>query len=100
MCMGENEESSLCLDLTVTRVYVPRFFVSSQPRFGAMDIKALSTSQLSGLGQTVFLPAPTPCHIHSILAFIPQINTGTLITILPIEWENPRLVGKLCLQGA
>ena len=43
---------------------------------------------------------PTPCHIHSTLAFIPQIFTGTLITVLPIAWENPRLVGKLCLQGA
>ena len=27
----------------VTRVYVPQFFVSSQLRFGARDIKALST---------------------------------------------------------
>jgi len=34
-------------------VYVPRFFVSSQQRFGATDIKALGASQLSGLGQTV-----------------------------------------------
>ena len=39
--------------LDVRRVYVPRFFVSSQQRFGAKDIKALSTSQLSGLGQIV-----------------------------------------------
>ena len=39
--------------IDVTRVYVPRFFVSSQQRFGATDIKALSASQLSGLGQTV-----------------------------------------------
>ena len=31
----------------VTRVYVPRFFVSSQQRFGATDIKALGASQLS-----------------------------------------------------
>ena len=38
---------------TVTRVYVPRFFVSSQQRFGAKVIKALCVSQLSGLGQTV-----------------------------------------------
>ena len=38
---------------TVTRVYVPQFFVSSQQRFGATDIKALGASQLSGLGQTV-----------------------------------------------
>ena len=37
----------------VTRLYGPRFFVSSQQRFGAMDIKALRASQLSGLGQTV-----------------------------------------------
>ena len=37
----------------VTPVYVPWFFVSSQQRFGAMDIKALGASQLSGLGQTV-----------------------------------------------
>ena len=37
----------------VTRVYVPLFFVSSQQRFGATDIKALGASQLSGLGQTV-----------------------------------------------
>ena len=35
----------------VTRVYVPRFFVSSQQRFGAT--KTLGASQLSGLGQTV-----------------------------------------------
>ena len=41
------------LILTVTRVYVPWFFVSSQQRFGARDIKALGASQLSGLGQTV-----------------------------------------------
>ena len=39
--------------IDVTRVYVPRFFVSSQQRFGATDIKAHSVSQLSGLGQTV-----------------------------------------------
>ena len=39
--------------IDVTQVYVPRFFVSSQQRFGAMDIKALGMSQLSGLGQTV-----------------------------------------------
>ena len=32
--------------IDVTRVYVPRFFVSSQQRFGAMDIKALGASQL------------------------------------------------------
>ena len=38
---------------TVTRVYVPRFFVSSQQRFGVTDIKALGVSQLLGLGQTV-----------------------------------------------
>ena len=37
----------------VTRVYVPQFFVSSQQRFGATDIKALGTSQLLGLGQTM-----------------------------------------------
>ena len=34
-------------------MYVPQFFVSSQQRFGATDIKALGASQLSGLGQTV-----------------------------------------------
>ena len=34
-------------------MYVPRFFVSSQQRFGATDIKALGESQLLGLGQTV-----------------------------------------------
>ena len=38
---------------SVTRVYVPWFFVSSQQRFGTTDIKALGASQLSGLGQTV-----------------------------------------------
>ena len=36
--------------IDVTRVYVPWFFVSSQQRFGATDIKALGTSQLLGLG--------------------------------------------------
>ena len=39
--------------IDVTRVYVARFFVSSQQRFGATDIKALGTSQLLDLGQTV-----------------------------------------------
>ena len=39
--------------IDVTQVYVPQFFVSSQQRFGAMDIKALGTSQLLALGQTV-----------------------------------------------
>ena len=39
--------------IDVTRVYVPRFFVSSRQRFGATDIKALGASQLLGLGQTV-----------------------------------------------
>ena len=39
--------------IDVTCVYVPRFFVSSQQRFGATDIKVLDASQLSGLGQTV-----------------------------------------------
>ena len=39
--------------INVTRMYVPRFFVSSQQRFGATDIKALGASQLLGLGQTV-----------------------------------------------
>ena len=39
--------------IDVTRMYVPRFFVSSQQRFGAMDIKALGASQLLALGQTV-----------------------------------------------
>ena len=39
--------------IDVTQVYVPWFFVPSQQRFGAMDIKALGASQLLGLGQTV-----------------------------------------------
>ena len=39
--------------IDVTQVYVPQFFVSSQQRFGATDIKALGVSQLSGLRQTV-----------------------------------------------
>ena len=37
----------------VMRVYVPRFFVTSQQRFGVTDIKALGASQLLGLGQIV-----------------------------------------------
>ena len=39
--------------IDVTRVYVPRFFVSSKQGFGATDIKALGASQLLGLGQTI-----------------------------------------------
>ena len=39
--------------IDVTQAYVPRFFVSSQQRFGATDIKALGASQLLGLGQTM-----------------------------------------------
>ena len=38
--------------IDVTRVCVPRFFVSSQQRFRATDIKVVRASQLSGLGQT------------------------------------------------
>ena len=38
---------------SVKQVYAPRFFVSSQQRFGVMDIKALGASQLLGLGQTM-----------------------------------------------
>ena len=40
--------------IDVMRVFVPRFFVSSQQRFGATDIKALSASQLSGLGRILW----------------------------------------------
>ena len=39
--------------IDVTRVCGPWFFVSSQQRFGATDIKALGASQLLGLGQTM-----------------------------------------------
>ena len=57
-CGGHTEVVSARLNLSngtidVRRVYVPRFFVSAQQRFGATDIKALDLSQLSGLGQTV-----------------------------------------------
>ena len=45
--------SSLRVFRSVTRVYVPWFFVSSQQRFRVTDIKALGASQLSGLGQTM-----------------------------------------------
>ena len=51
----------------VTRVYVPWFFVSSQQRFGATDIKALSASQLSGLGQVVlYLLGKSVLHLYFI----------------------------------
>ena len=51
MCVSS---SVLALEYRIVmRVYVPWFFVSSQQRFGVMDIKALGVSQLSGLGQTV-----------------------------------------------
>ena len=46
----ERSTSTLYI-VPVMRVYVPRFFVSSQQRFGAT--KTLGASQLSGLGQTV-----------------------------------------------
>ena len=39
--------------IDVMRVNIPQFFVSSQQRFGATDIKALRASQLLGLGQTM-----------------------------------------------
>ena len=50
-----NRKKRLCQKRVgcVMQVYVPRFFVSSQQRFGARDIKALGASQLSGLGQTM-----------------------------------------------
>ena len=43
---------SVAQSCPVRRVYAPRS-VSSQQRFGATNIKALSASQLSGLGQNV-----------------------------------------------
>ena len=49
----EKQSQLLMENPIVMRVYVPRFFVSSQQRFEAMDIKALCASQLLGLGQTV-----------------------------------------------
>ena len=53
--------------IDVTRVYVPWFFVSSQQRFGATDIKALSASQLSGLGQVVlYLLGKSVLHLYFI----------------------------------
>ena len=43
-----NREHSVVFEIaSVTQVYVPQFFVSSQQRFGAMDIKAFGASQLS-----------------------------------------------------
>ena len=36
----------------VRRVYAPRFLSRPQQRFGVTDVKALSMSQLLGLGQT------------------------------------------------
>ena len=50
-----NRKKTLCQKRVgcVTRVYVPWFFVSSQQRFGARDIKAFGASQLLCLGQTV-----------------------------------------------
>ena len=49
---GQKEKSLTEVEI-VTHVYVPRFFVSSQQRFGETDIKALGASQLLGLAQTV-----------------------------------------------
>ena len=40
------------LNHTVTRVYAPQFFVSSQQKFGLMDIKAPSAVTALG-GQTM-----------------------------------------------
>ena len=45
-------------DKIVTRVYVPQFFVSSQQRFGATDIKAFGTSQLSAHHSSRVLDKP------------------------------------------
>ena len=57
-------------------MYVPRFFVSSQQRFGAMDIKALGASQLSGLGQTVLqLLGKSVLQLHFILKIAGESKT-------------------------
>ena len=50
--------------IDVTRVYVPRFFVSSQQRFGATDLKALGVSQLS---DRLCLSSRTGQCYHSVL---------------------------------
>ena len=49
---GQKEKSLTEVEI-VMHVYVPRFFVSSQQRFGETDIKALGASQLLGFAQTV-----------------------------------------------
>ena len=41
VCVCGKWKSKLLLHSFVRRVYAPQFFVSSQQRFGAMDIKAL-----------------------------------------------------------
>ena len=43
----QQHESAICICISVTRVYVPRFFVLSQQRFGVTDIKAPSACHSS-----------------------------------------------------
>ena len=58
-------------------MYVPRFFVSSQQRFGATDIKALGASQLSGLGQTVLqLLSKSVLQLYFIYKIAGESKTG------------------------
>ena len=47
--LGEERDGKV----SVKQVYAPRFFVSSQQRFGVTDIKVLRASQLLGLGKTM-----------------------------------------------
>ena len=44
VCVCGKWKSKLLLHSFVRRVYAPQFFVSSQQRFGAMDIKARGAS--------------------------------------------------------
>ena len=55
----------------VMRMYVPQFFVSSQQRFGVMDIKALSA-----------------CHSSQVLdrpCYSPQVSNGPVIALTQIS---------------
>ena len=85
-------------------MYVPQFFVSSQQRFGATDIKALGASQLSGLGQTVCVIALRQISVTALfyLEDSRRIHPRSMRACQPKdlkrrEWEGER--EKVCTHA-
>ena len=95
ICEGQEERKKIwcileadTLEHFVRRVYVPRFFISSQQRFGMMDIKAPSACHSSQVLDDVIALRTRMDHVIALR----QISVTALFYL-----EDSR---KIHLQGA